>query len=43
MCVCVFAMQHMIKYRYIPFTYGKAQYRGKADTGKTVGSWILSV
>jgi len=36
LCVCI--LQHMIKYKYIPFTYGKAQYRGKADTGKTVGS-----
>lgn len=31
-------IRHMIKYKYIPFTYGKAQYRGKVDTGKIVGS-----
>jgi len=36
--VCLFILQHMIKYKYIPFTYGKAQYRGKVDTGKIVGS-----
>lgn len=36
-------IRHMIKYKYIPFTYGKAQYRGKADTGKIVGSWIIPV
>ena len=33
----------MIKYKYIPFTYGKAQYKGKSDSGKTVGSWITRV
>jgi len=38
LCGCVSDLQHMIKYKYIPFTHGKAQYRGKADTGKIVGS-----
>jgi len=39
--VCV--LQHMIKYKYIPFTHGKAHYKGKADTGKIVGSWLIPV
>ncbi|BFZ23064.1 hypothetical protein BsWGS_26103 [Bradybaena similaris] len=31
-------IKHMIKYRYIPFSYGKARYKGKEDTGKVVSS-----
>ncbi|KAI8795933.1 protein RER1-like isoform X2 [Biomphalaria glabrata] len=31
-------IKHMIKYRYIPFTYGKARYKGKEDTGKVITS-----
>ncbi|CAL1532387.1 unnamed protein product [Lymnaea stagnalis] len=27
-------IKHMIKYRYLPFSYGKARYKGKEDTGK---------
>lgn len=27
-------IKHMIKYRYIPFTYGKTKYKGKEDSGK---------
>lgn len=30
--------QHMIKYRYIPFTHGKRTYGGKEDMGKTFAS-----
>ena len=30
--------QHMIKYRYIPFTHGKARYKGKEDSGAVVSS-----
>lgn len=30
--------QHMIKYRYIPFTHGKRTYKGKEDVGKTFAS-----
>ncbi|GBL82047.1 Protein RER1 [Araneus ventricosus] len=29
-------IKHMIKYRYLPWTTGKAKYRGKEDTGKIV-------
>lgn len=35
--VCLFS-QHMIKYRYIPFTHGKRRYKGKEDVGKTFAS-----
>lgn len=28
--------QHMIKYKYIPFTFGKQTYKGKEDTGKVI-------
>jgi len=31
-------IKHMIKYRYLPFSHGKATYKGKEDTGKVVGS-----
>ncbi|XP_064598979.1 protein RER1-like [Liolophura sinensis] len=31
-------IRHMIKYRYLPFSYGKAKYKGKEDTGKVVSS-----
>lgn len=31
-------IRHMIKYRYLPFTHGKTQYKGKADSGKVVSS-----
>jgi hypothetical protein len=31
-------LKHMVKYRYIPFTYGKTKYRGKDDSGKVVAS-----
>jgi len=27
-------IKHMIKYRYIPFSFGKTRYKGKEDTGK---------
>lgn len=30
--------QHMIKYRYLPFTHGKRTYKGKDETGKTFAS-----
>lgn len=36
-CLCV-PTQHMIKYRYIPFTHGKRTYKGKEDVGKTFAS-----
>lgn len=36
-CLCV-PTQHMIKYRYIPFTHGKRTYKGKEDAGKTFAS-----
>ncbi|GIY09368.1 protein RER1 [Caerostris extrusa] len=29
-------IKHMVKYRYLPWTTGKAIYRGKEDTGKIV-------
>ncbi|KAG8171928.1 hypothetical protein JTE90_026623, partial [Oedothorax gibbosus] len=29
-------IKHMLKYRYLPWTTGKATYRGKEDTGKIV-------
>lgn len=35
LCACP---QHMIKYRYIPFTHGKRTYRGKEDSAKTLTS-----
>ncbi|XP_012943094.1 protein RER1 [Aplysia californica] len=31
-------IKHMIKYRYLPFSHGKARYKGKEDTGKVVSS-----
>ncbi|MGH0172752.1 UNVERIFIED_CONTAM: hypothetical protein FKN15_075637 [Acipenser sinensis] len=31
-------IKHMIKYRYLPFTHGKAKYKGKEDTGKSFTS-----
>lgn len=31
-------IKHMIRYRYLPFSYGKATYRGKEDTGKSMRS-----
>lgn len=31
-------IKHMIKYRYLPFTHGKAKYQGKEDSGKVVPS-----
>ncbi|KAK3754509.1 hypothetical protein QZH41_019348 [Actinostola sp. cb2023] len=31
-------IKHMIKYRYLPFTWGKKKYRGKEDTGNVVKS-----
>jgi len=31
-------IKHMIKHRYLPFSYGKTKYKGKEDTGKVVGS-----
>lgn len=31
-------IKHMIKYRYLPFTYGKTKYKGKEDGGKPVAS-----
>ena len=34
--ICIF--QHMIKYRYLPFTYGKQKYRGKDDSGDVMKS-----
>ena len=30
--------QHMIKYKYLPFSYGKRRYKGKDDTGTVVSS-----
>jgi len=29
-------IKHMIRYRYLPFTYGKTKYQGKEDTGDVV-------
>ncbi|KAK7094022.1 protein RER1-like [Littorina saxatilis] len=29
-------IRHMIKYRYLPFSHGKAKYKGKEDSGKVV-------
>lgn len=31
-------IKHMIKYRYLPFSHGKAKYKGKEDSGKVVTS-----
>ncbi|KAL5014029.1 hypothetical protein ScPMuIL_008299 [Solemya velum] len=31
-------IRHMIKYQYLPFSHGKAKYKGKEDTGKVVSS-----
>lgn len=31
-------IKHMIKYKYIPFTHGKAVYKGKEDSGKVISS-----
>ncbi|XP_065187939.1 protein RER1-like [Sycon ciliatum] len=31
-------IQHMIRYRYLPFSHGKRRYAGKEDTGKVVTS-----
>jgi len=25
-------LQHMVKYRYLPFSYGKRRYKGKEET-----------
>ncbi|XP_072174480.1 protein RER1-like [Diadema setosum] len=30
-------IQHMIKYRYLPWTRGKTKYKGKEDTGDVIG------
>lgn len=30
--------QHMVKYRYLPFTHGKRTYKGKDETGKPFAS-----
>ena len=29
-------IKHMIKYRYVPFSWGKAKYQGKASQGKDI-------
>ncbi|XP_041479489.1 protein RER1-like [Lytechinus variegatus] len=31
-------IEHMIKYRYLPWTRGKTKYKGKEDTGDVIGS-----
>ncbi|XP_076451641.1 protein RER1-like [Babylonia areolata] len=31
-------IKHMIRYRYLPFSHGKAKYKGKEDSGKVVSS-----
>ncbi|KAL8622668.1 retention in endoplasmic reticulum protein 1 [Nucella lapillus] len=31
-------IKHMIRYRYLPFSHGKAKYKGKDDSGKVVPS-----
>jgi len=31
-------IKHMIRYRYLPFTYGKTKYQGKEDTGDVVAT-----
>lgn len=31
-------IKHMIKYKYLPFTHGKAVYKGKEDSGKVISS-----
>ncbi|XP_071109217.1 protein RER1-like [Haliotis cracherodii] len=31
-------IKHMIKYRYLPFSHGKAKYKGKEDSGKVVAN-----
>ena len=36
--IILIVFQHMIKYRYIPFTHGKARYKGKEDSGAVVSS-----
>ena len=33
-----FFFQHMIKYRYLPFSHGKTKYKGKEETGKVAAS-----
>lgn len=35
-CSFLFFFQHMIKYRYVPFSHGKRRYQGKEDSGKVV-------
>ena len=30
-------IRHMIKHRYVPFSYGKVRYQGKSDGGKQTG------
>ncbi|PNF18403.1 Protein RER1, partial [Cryptotermes secundus] len=31
-------IQHMIRYRYLPFSYGKPKYQGHEDSGKVITS-----
>jgi len=31
-------IKHMIRYRYLPFSYGKPHHKGKEDTGKVINS-----
>ncbi|RDD46164.1 Protein RER1 [Trichoplax sp. H2] len=31
-------IEHMIRYRYLPFSHGKKKYKGKEDSGKVVVS-----
>ena len=33
---CLDLFQHMIKYRYLPFSTGKKTYMGKEDSGPVV-------
>jgi len=35
-------IKHMIKYRYLPWTYGKTKYRGKEDTGKVIDTNFIT-
>lgn len=35
--------QHMIRYRYLPFTHSKPKYQGHDDSGKVIrAKWLLN-
>jgi len=38
-----FMFQHMIRYRYLPFTHSKPKYQGHEESGKVIrAKWLLN-